>query len=516
MGVLVDIEASRLYVPKGRVSATLDAVRSFAQSKSKLFFSEQEEKAASTAHNVDDAFRAAGFRIRMNDEGALVGIEYVADKLPRDSDWLDVKQFFSAFAKSVRGGSFVRFSEEGGCLHTFRFAKGKVTYTTKVERRRASASAKSPSDRAWKLHDLGRHDEAIAVMDRAIARHPQDAKLLEQKAFGLYWKTERYEEAAEAVERALRIDVSSAGAWNLYGTICSALNRVDEAIAAYQRAIRLEPEDPTYHQNLASTFAENADRPEEALVSIDRALALRDWDPALIALRCRYLYYLDRYEEAVARGRGATDVEDLSMVLGLSNQELARYDDARAQFEKAVAEEREPRTLLALADALTGLGKSSAARALRVEALALVETAISEDPNAIEHRTMKATCLCDLGRAKDALASATEALAIDPKSASAERSMARALLSLDRPADALKATDRAIALDARNAYAHFHRATALAELGRDDEAAASLRRATTISRHLALLAAAHPKLAELDRHSSRSSRSRSPPRSGRR
>ena len=51
----------------------------------------------------------------------------------------------------------------------------------------------------------------------------------------------RYEEAIAAYEQAIRLDPNYASAYNNKGTALNDLKRYEEAIAAYEQAIRLDP-----------------------------------------------------------------------------------------------------------------------------------------------------------------------------------------------------------------------------------------------------------------------------------
>jgi TolB-like protein/Flp pilus assembly protein TadD/tRNA A-37 threonylcarbamoyl transferase component Bud32 len=105
-------------------------------------------------------------------------------------------------------------------------------------------------------------------------------------------------------KRALELSPSSADTYDLYGRMCSALERYDEAIAMQQRAQDL---DPLAHPADVATSLLRAGRYDEALEAARRAVALgRDY----------------------ARGHAT---------LGWAQFKLGRIDEGLAALERAVA-----------------------------------------------------------------------------------------------------------------------------------------------------------------------------------
>jgi len=114
----------------------------------------------------------------------------------------------------------------------------------------------------------------------------------------------RYEEALAAYEQAIRLDPNYTYAYLFKGNALSDLKRYEEALAAYEQAIRLDPDDADYYHNKGIALNE-LKRHEEALAAYEQAIRL---DP-----NYTYAYY----------GKG--------FVLN----ELKRYKEAEQAFEKA-------------------------------------------------------------------------------------------------------------------------------------------------------------------------------------
>ncbi|RPI38631.1 MAG: hypothetical protein EHM53_08475 [Methanoregulaceae archaeon] len=55
---------------------------------------------------------------------------------------------------------------------------------------------------------------------------------------------DRYEEVVAAYDQAIRFDPENAHAWGFKGSVLDNLNRSEEAVVALDRALRSDPKDP--------------------------------------------------------------------------------------------------------------------------------------------------------------------------------------------------------------------------------------------------------------------------------
>ena len=88
-----------------------------------------------------------------------------------------------------------------------------------------------------------------------------------------FYESERHEEALVAFEVAIRLDPEDAEAHNNKGNALFELGRHDEALAAYEEAIRLDPDDADFYDNKGNALSE-LERHEEALAAHNEALRL--------------------------------------------------------------------------------------------------------------------------------------------------------------------------------------------------------------------------------------------------
>jgi TolB-like protein/Tfp pilus assembly protein PilF len=116
--------------------------------------------------------------------------------------------------------------------------------------------------------------------------------------------------AEEAFKRAIELSPSDADAYDLYGRLCSALERYDEAMALQRRAHEL---DPLAHRMDGVTTLLRAGKYDQAVIAAEEAVELDpDYDRARATLGWAYFFNgrkdegLVELERAVSASRGNT------------------------------------------------------------------------------------------------------------------------------------------------------------------------------------------------------------------
>ena len=153
------------------------------------------------------------------------------------------------------------------------------------------------------------NSRAQVMFERAIELDPEYAEpyaflawtYLAEWLWGWTNDPRAQERAFELVQKAIRLDNSFAGAYRMLGMIYLWKDRQhDQAIAAVEKAIELDPNHPSNYSTLAEIL-KFAGRPEEVIELMEKAMRLNPRYPGgyLFQSGSSY-YYLGRYDEALA------------------------------------------------------------------------------------------------------------------------------------------------------------------------------------------------------------------------
>jgi tetratricopeptide (TPR) repeat protein/tRNA A-37 threonylcarbamoyl transferase component Bud32 len=243
-----------------------------------------------------------------------------------------------------------------------------------------------------------------------------------------HYGAKRYQEALAAYEQAIRLNPNDAAYHNRKGTALLALKRHQEALAAYEEAIRLNPTNDDYHDNrgIALSYLQ---RYQEALAAYEQAIRLNPNYALAYRHKGDVLDDLKRYREALAAYEQAIRLNP---------------NDAQIYYYKGIT--------------LLNLKRNQ-------EALAACEQAIRLDSNFALAYYNKGVVLYRLKRYQEGLAVLEQAIRLDPNRASFYCEKANALYELKRYQEGLAAYEQAIRLDSNFALAYYNMSLLLEELG---------------------------------------------------
>jgi arylsulfatase A-like enzyme/tetratricopeptide (TPR) repeat protein len=282
---------------------------------------------------------------------------------------------------------------------------------------------------------LNRTEEALALVEQAVADAP--------------WYRELQVLKGEALEKA---------------------GRLEEALAAYRRAIELRPEDPENHWRhgmVALKMGDNAGAERDFRECLARDASFREGRLAL----ARLLSQGGRAAEALEL-LGGMDAETVGVKVAIAEAHLAsgRYDLARPLLEDAVKLEPENTRALALLGPVYGrAGELPAAAQSLEKAIALGETSS-------EIRRNLALVYLQQGRTQAAIAQLRKASEDAPDDGSNWFALGNALLRGRDGNRAAEAFERALALRPDWPEAIFNLALAYQGAGKREKASEAYRR----------------------------------------
>jgi len=90
---------------------------------------------------------------------------------------------------------------------------------------------------------------------------------------------DKYDEAIKAYDEAIRLDPNKAGVWYNKGNALAKQGKYDDAIKAYDEAIKLNSSEPGYWNNKGNALRYGPKRYDEAIQAYDEAIKLNSSEP---------------------------------------------------------------------------------------------------------------------------------------------------------------------------------------------------------------------------------------------
>jgi len=277
------------------------------------------------------------------------------------------------------------------------------------------------------VSQLGRQDEAVSCFDKAIDTVSRTQRV---------WKFRGG--SAKGITGAVPADVVEVKAWNGKGLAFRALGRIREALACYDRALKIDPQKADVWCNKGNAcFAES--RHEEALQCFDKAVAIdpkdmKSWCNRGVALKAlgRLGEAVESYDKALA-----LDPHDVKTWFNKANAFAAqeRYQDALVCFQQAQE--------LGHPDAASSVEQCR--RLLKTDGDHLGASAANAD--GAQEYFSKGAGLAKMGKHAEAVSCYETGLRLDPKNAAAWFNMGHSIGFLGRHQDVVKCCDRALEIN---------------------------------------------------------------------
>lgn len=312
----------------------------------------------------------------------------------------------------------------------------------------------------------------------------------------------------------------SAESWFEKGEELSMNGSTEEALAAYEWAVELDPEmaeawiGKGYAKSRLAFIDKDPAGYNESLLSFERAIELNRSQAQAWNGKGTVLSMMERYEEAVEAYGASLEIDPLQpwVLVGKANAlwKLGRHDESIAASDEAIdaafetvekafvwferahlfAEDGDYNGTMEALNRATELAPDdknfwinggvllSAHLGRYEEALTYIDRALEIDPEYVDAWFSKAQILGpSLGRYNESLEACERAIDIDPEDPDTRRLKGLILMNMGRDAEALAAFEEAIELDPQNGYAWHLKGSLLQRLGRESEAEAALARA---------------------------------------
>jgi tetratricopeptide (TPR) repeat protein len=261
------------------------------------------------------------------------------------------------------------------------------------------------------------------------------------------------------------------------GVILVRSGRIQEGIAHYEQALRLNPDYAEAHNNLGLALM-SLGRVPEAVRHFERALTIRpdsveEQDNLGVALA-----RLGETQDAIAHYKQALtlnpDYVEAHNNLGLALMSLGRVQEASGHFEQALTIKPD------YAEAHDNLGNSLLQEGRASDAIREYEIALRIDPDSAATESNLGLALARLGKLRDAIAHYQQALRIDPKHAEAHYNLANALQQTGNTPDAIVHYQDELGIDPLDADGHGKLGAAFMAIGKPHEAVEQLQQALGI------------------------------------
>ncbi len=203
------------------------------------------------------------------------------------------------------------------------------------------------SQRMQVLFSLERYEEVIELSADAV-EHASDNAFVLFFTGASYMLTDRYEEAAEWLEEATIAPSRRNFRSVIYGTLGDVkhqLDHWDDAMEAYEMALRLDSNNHTALNNYAYYLSLREERLDEALEMSERAVAMEPENAAYLDTLGWIYFKMGKYEPAREYIQKSVDTGEASAEvyehLGDVFEALGDMDNARIWWEKAFEKDPE-------------------------------------------------------------------------------------------------------------------------------------------------------------------------------
>ena len=325
---------------------------------------------------------------------------------------------------------------------------------------------------AVSLHQIGRLSDAERLYEQVLAANHRDFPARYQLAL-LLFQSGRLPAALQAAEAALELNRESREALVLHSVVALESKRFADALISISQVTDLHPGDPdAWHSR--GVILRQLERHEEAVAAFDKAIAI-EATPKMLIARGAALLALTRPGDALRSFDDALVLEPANaaarLYRGNALVELHRHEEAIALFDAILAQD------LRSFDAWSNRGLAQYKLKRFAESLECYDKAMAIRADYATAWMNRADVLVALTRFDEALASYDEAIARNPRDLRAWYARAVALRKAQRYAEALDCIAHAPVTGREHFPLSYLRGWLMCECGHVTEALAVVREA---------------------------------------
>ncbi|MEM5384678.1 tetratricopeptide repeat protein [Paraburkholderia phymatum] len=320
---------------------------------------------------------------------------------------------------------------------------------------------------------LGQYDAGLALMEQSLAARREPAYL--NNLGNMLREHGRLEEAIARYQEAVRLQVDYAEAHNNLGNALREAGRAQEAMYCCARAIELSPQSAQAYNNLGNALQDLGEL-DAAAVSYGKAIALAPGYAQAYSNLGNVQRARQQMDAAIGSYRQAIGLQpDLHVAhhgLGLALRATGDLAGAAASLRASLK--------LNTADVINSYATVLRDQGELDEAASYYRKAIALSPDDAQAYSNLSGVLRRQQQFAEALSMSDRAVALSPEQAQAWNALGNAQHSLDDLPGATRSYRRALELDNDDAGAHHNLALVLLKQERTDEALVHCRRALAL------------------------------------
>jgi tetratricopeptide (TPR) repeat protein len=319
------------------------------------------------------------------------------------------------------------------------------------------------------LYDLQRYKDALNSYQEAVKIKPNYAQAWNGQAKTLS-ELKEYKDALTAYDKAIQLQPSYSEAWSGRGFALNKSQRYQEAIASFDKSLQLDNKNPDVWNAKGEAFS-NLNQYSQAIQSYEKAIELKQDDYQAWYNKGRALNNLKQYDKAIAAYDKAVelkpDYDEAWYNRGNALFNLQRYQDAFTSYDKTV--QYKPnyyQAWLSRGNVLLNLQRYP-------EAIESFDQVIKYNPNNSKAWSARGWALHQLQRYQEAVESYNKALELQRHDYQVWYNRGNSLFSLQKYQDAIASYNKAIHYKPDNYETWYSRGNALLNLKKYQDAIAS-------------------------------------------